>query len=419
MTELSPLCAKCFPWGSGLTVSTQMQIKCCRNFYCVIHCLRKKIFHAKSKDLLTDSAPLKGPLKRAQPGSQDLAISRGPHRKLSNWSPLRPWQWRAFCEDPCRWWSLGGGGGGRVSGGRSENSLLGGSKKNSLPVGGGWGEREVKTLLLKKKIKEKKAKKITAGGRGGEGKEKWKLYSEREQRKSLPVGGGWGEREVKTLLLKKKIKEKKAKKITAGGRGGGGGVRGRRSETLLLRGSKENHCRWEGGEGKEKWKLYYWEGATKEHIHCRLKGVSGRRSEDFITGREHKKKMNADGRGVSGEKGDFITGREHKKSLPVRVGVGAWGKVWRFCHRQVAPKQKYKVGKQSWEAQGNEVRVERPTHTHKYKIRTSKQSKHKVLSSRHKVKFVSQPLPVKKKKSVTHRQKPNAPSTASKYGSKP
>ena len=345
-----------------------MQIKCRRNFYCVIHCLQKKIFHAKSKDLLTDSAPLKEPLKRAQPGSQDLAISRGPHRKLSNWSPLRPWQWRAFCEDPCRWWSLGGGGGGvgRVSGGRSENSLLGGSKKNSLPVGGGWGEREVKTLLLKKKIKEKKAKKITAGGRGG-----------------------------------------------------GGGVRGRRSETLLLRGSKENHCRWEGGEGKEKWKLYYWEGATNKHIHCRLKGVSGRRSEDFITGREHKKNMNADGRGVSGEKGDFITGREHKKSLPVRVGVGTWGKVWRFCHRQVAPKQKYKVGKQSWEAQGNEVRVERPTHTHKYKIRTSKQSKHKVLSSRHKVKFVSQPLPVKKKKSVTHRQKPNAPSTASKYGSKP
>ena len=93
-------------WGSGLTVSTQIQIKCCRNFYCVIHCLQKKIFHAKSKDLLTDSAPLKEPLKRAQPGSQDLAIGRGPHRKLSNWSLLRPWQWRAFCEDPCRWWSL-------------------------------------------------------------------------------------------------------------------------------------------------------------------------------------------------------------------------------------------------------------------------------------------------------------------------
>ena len=39
------------------------------------------------------------------------------------------------------------------------------------------------------------------------------------------------------------------------------------------------------------------------------------------------KKINAGGRGVSGEKGDFITGREHKKSLPVRVGVGVWGKV--------------------------------------------------------------------------------------------
>ena len=54
--------------------------------------------------------------------------------------------------------------------------------------------------------------------------------------------------------------------------------------------------------------------------------MSRRRNEDFITGREHTK-VNAGGRRVSGEKGDFITGREHKKSLPVRVGVGVWGKV--------------------------------------------------------------------------------------------
>ena len=176
-------------WGSGLTVSTQIQIKCCRNFYCVIHCLQKKIFHAKSKDLLTDGAPLKEPLERAQPGSQDLAMGRGPHRKLSNWSPPRPWQWRAFCEDPCRWWSLGGGGGGRrVSGGRSENSLLGGRKK------------------------------IHCRWERGERKEKWNFITEREQRKSLPVGGGWGEGVVKTLLLE---------------------------------GSKKIHCRWDGW--REEW----------------------------------------------------------------------------------------------------------------------------------------------------------------------
>ena len=43
----------------------------------------KKIFHAKSKDLLTGGAPLKEPLKRAPPGPQDLAIGRGPRRKPS------------------------------------------------------------------------------------------------------------------------------------------------------------------------------------------------------------------------------------------------------------------------------------------------------------------------------------------------
>ena len=43
--------------------------------------------------------------------------------------------------------------------------------------------------------------------------------------------------------------------------------------------------------------------------------VSGRRSEDYITGREHKKKLSAGGRVVSGRRSaDFITGREHKKN---------------------------------------------------------------------------------------------------------
>ena len=47
--------------------------------------------------------------------------------------------------------------------------------------------------------------------------------------------------------------------------------------------------------------------------------MSGRRSEDFITGREHKRKSSAGGRGVSGRRSeDFITGRKHKKnSQPV------------------------------------------------------------------------------------------------------
>ena len=66
-------------------------------------------------------------------------------------------------------------------------------------------------------------------------------------------------------------------------------------------------------------------GSTKKK--CRWEGVSGRRSEDFITGREHKKnrnkKLSAAGRGVSGRRSeDFITGRKHKKKVP--LGGGEW-----------------------------------------------------------------------------------------------
>ena len=53
------------------------------------------------------------------------------------------------------------------------------------------------------------------------------------------------EGEVKTLLLEGSTK----KKFTEGGRG----VSGRRSEDFITgREHKKNHCRWEGGEWKEK-----------------------------------------------------------------------------------------------------------------------------------------------------------------------
>ena len=61
-------------------------------------------------------------------------------------------------------------------------------------------------------------------------------------------GGGGGGGRVSGGRSENVITGREQKKFTAGGRG----VRGRRSETLLLRGSKENHYRWEEGEGKEK-----------------------------------------------------------------------------------------------------------------------------------------------------------------------
>ena len=51
--------------------------------------------------------------------------------------------------------------------------------------------------------------------------------------------------------------------------------------------------------------------------------MSGR-NEDFITGRKHKKKLSAGGRGVRGRKNeDFITGKEQKQ-IQVPVGRGEW-----------------------------------------------------------------------------------------------
>ena len=59
--------------------------------------------------------------------------------------------------------------------------------------------------------------------------------------------------------------------------------------------------------------------------------VSGRRSEDFITGREHKKKLSAGGRGMTGRRSeDFIIGREEKKSLQAENG-----RRWRE-HRNIS-----------------------------------------------------------------------------------
>ena len=212
--------------------------------------------------------------------------------------------------------------------------------------------------------------------------------------------------------------------------GGGRRVSGRRREDYYWEGAQKNNCRWEGSEWRTRG-LYYWE-EHKKKLSAGGRGVSGRKNEDFITGKEQKKIQVPVGRGVSGRSEDFITGRKHKKKLsaggrggewkeewrlyywkgaenvfqvPVgggwvegvktllpggttkkftagARGVGVWEKVWRFWHRHVAPQQKYNI-------KGREGNTEN-------KIKTSKQSKHKMLSSRHKVKFVSHPLPATK-----------------------
>ena len=244
---------------------------------------------------------------------------------------------------------------GRVSGRRS---LLRTSTHTQklLPVGGGWVEGGVKTLLLGESTKKKKS---SAGGRG-DWKEKWRLYYWKEAQKN-------------------KIKCRWE------------GVSGRRSEDFITgREQKKKHWRWEGSEWKEEWRLYYWKEAQKNIIKCRWEGVSGRRSEDFITGREQKKKKtlkvggewvegrvktlllegstkkksSAGGRGdwkeksrlyywkeaqknkikcrwegVSGRRSeDFITGREHKKNQ-VPVGGGEWKEKWRLYYWKEAQKK--------------------------------------------------------------------------------
>ena len=153
------------------------------------------------------------------------------------------------------------------------------------------------------------------------------------------MGGGWVEGGVMTLLLgestkKKKLKvggewveewrlyywERAQKKITEGGRG----VSGRVKTLLLGESTKKNHWRWEGSE----WK-----------------------SEDFITGREHKKKSLPVGGGWVEEGETLLPGGSTKNFTASAMGVSVREKVWRFWHRQVAPKQKYKNTKQNKDKQ--------------------------------------------------------------------
>ena len=112
-----------------------------------------------------------------------------------------------------------------------------------------------------------------------------------ESKHTLPVGGGWVEGGVKTLLLGESTK----KKSSAGGR----------------------------GDWKEKWRLYYWKEAQQNKIKCRWEGVSGRRSEDFITGREQKKKHWRWEGSEWKEEWRLYYWKEAQKNMPVR-----WGWVW-------------------------------------------------------------------------------------------
>ena len=171
-------------------------------------------------------------------------------------------------------------------------------------------------------------------------------------KKSLPVGGGWVEGDVKTITGRK---HKKSLPV------GGEWVEGRVRTLLLGESTQKNHCRWEGGEWKEKWRLLL--GGCTQKITAGGSGVSGRRSEDFITGREHKKSLPVGGEWVEGRVKTLLQGgstrncwwyggewrkarlyfREGAQKLTAgAMGVGVREKVWRLWHRQVAPKQKYK-----------------------------------------------------------------------------
>ena len=117
--------------------------------------------------------------------------------------------------------------------------------------------------------------------------------------------------------------------------------------------------------------------------------MSGRRREDFITEREHTKINQVPvGRGVSGRRREDFYYQEGAQtiSLPVR---GGWVRG-RKCEDFVTGR---------WPHSRN-VKLE----STREKQNEDKQSKHKVLPSRHKVKFVSHPLPAEKKvfDSVTH-----------------
>ena len=115
--------------------------------------------------------------------------------------------------------------------------------------------------------------------------------------------GGWVEGGVKTLLL-----TGSTKKLSAGRRG----VSGRRSEDFVTgRKRKKNHCRWEGVSGRRS-EDFYWDWSKT--INCRWEGgwVEGGVKTLLLTGST--KKLSAGRRGVSGRRSkDFITRREHKK----------------------------------------------------------------------------------------------------------
>ena len=69
------------------------------------------------------------------------------------------------------------------------------------------------------------------------------------------------------------------------------------------------------------------------------RGVNGRRSEDFITGREQEKKITAGGRGVSGRRSeDFITERDPQTGHCWDEGGGEWRNGRLYCW-EGAPKQ--------------------------------------------------------------------------------
>ena len=174
----------------------------------------------------------------------------------------------------------------RESGRRSEDFITGREHKkiemkNKVPLGGGWVEGGVKTLLLGGSTKK------SAAGRGVSGRRSEDFITGREHKKieiknKVPLGGGWVE----------------------------GGVK-----TLLLGGSTKKKCRWEGVERKEEWRLYYWEEAQKNKNKLPLGGGWVEEGvKTLLLGGSTKKKISAAGRGVSGRRSeDFITGRKQKK----------------------------------------------------------------------------------------------------------
>ena len=283
---------------------------------------------------------------------------------------------------------------GRRESGRSEDFITGREHKkiemkNKVPLGGGWVEGGVKTLLLGGSTKK------SAAGRGVSGRRSEDFITGREHKKieiknKVPLGGGWVEGGVKTLLLGGSTKKKCRWE----------GVE-RKEEWRLYYWEEaqknKNKCCWEGGEWKEEWRLYYWEEAEKRISAAGRGGWAEGGVKTLLLGGSTKKKKVPLGRGwVEGGMKTLLPGGSTIFFLPVRgvcVCVGESVKILTPAGGPTAEIIKSEV----W---GREANTEN-------KIKTSKQSKHKV-------KFVSHPLPAKKI-SVTHRQKqvkPDAPSTA-------